>query len=169
MKLTRILCLVMLAGLGSIQLNAQKSNANVTLTKLVDTSADNVWNKLRQLDDIDKYSSVIAKVKWTGEKGIGGQRICTSADGQGYFKESIIGFDDQNRTYTYALIEGVPAKGMVNNFKVIDLGYQKSMIVWTSSYEKFMKNPQMNEEQFLGFLNQSAGEMINNVAIAAAK
>jgi len=169
MRLTKFLCLVVIMVFGSIHLNAQKSNANVTLTKVVDTSADNVWGKLRQMDDIDKYSSVISKVKWTGEKGIGGQRVCTSADGQGYFKENIVAFDDQNRTYTYALVDGIPAKGMINNFKVIDLGYQKSMIVWTSNYEQFMKNPQMTEEQFLGFLNQSAGEMLTNVAIAAAK
>ena len=155
--------------LGIFQIQAQKADANVTLTKVVETSADKVWSKLRQMDDIDKYSSVVAKVKWTGEKGVGGQRVCTSADGQGYFKESIIGFDDQNRTYTYALVEGVPVKGMVNSFKVVDLGYQKSMIVWTSNYEQFMQNPQMTEEQFLSFLNQSANEMIANVAIAAAQ
>ncbi|WP_108802822.1 SRPBCC family protein [Aquimarina sp. Aq107] len=169
MKFTKFLCLLVIILLGSRNVNSQKSNANITLTKVVDTSADNVWDKLRQLDDIDKYSSAISKVKWIGEKGIGGQRVCTSADGQGYFKESIIAFDDQNRTYTYALVEGVPTKGMINNFKVIDLGYQKSMIVWTSNYDQFMKNPQMTENQFLGFLNQSASEMITNVAIAAVK
>ena len=65
--------------LGIFQIQAQKADANVTLTKVVETSADKVWSKLRQMDDIDKYSSVVAKVKWTGEKGVGGQRVCTSA------------------------------------------------------------------------------------------
>ncbi len=169
MKLVKLISFAAMAIFGFTQINAQKANANVTLTKVVETSADNVWGKLRQMDDIDKYSSTVANVKWTGNHGVGGQRVCTTPDGKGYFKESIVGFDDQGRTYTYALLEGVPVKGMVNNFKVVDLGYKKSMIVWTSSYEQFLKNPQMTEEQFLGFLNQSAGEMIANIAIAASK
>ena len=148
--------------------SAQKSNANVILSKVVDASADQVWSVLRQMDDIQKYSSIIGKVKWTGHHGVGGQRVCyPPKDGEGYFKERIVGFSDDQRTYSYALVEGVPAKGMVNNFKVVDLGYKKSMIVWTSTYEQFMENPQMNEQQFLGFLNQSVTEMIDNVAVAA--
>ncbi len=169
MKLVKIVTLIALVTFGYSQTNAQNANANITLTKVVETSADNVWGKLRQMDDIDQYSSIINKVEWTGAKGTGGTRVCTSADGQGKFKESILSFDDTNRTYTYAVLEGVPAMGMVNNFKVVDLGYNKSMIVWTSSYDKFMQNPQMNEEQFKGFLNQASGEMIANIAKASTK
>ncbi|MEL7124062.1 MAG: SRPBCC family protein [Bacteroidota bacterium] len=149
-------------------LSAQTTDANVTITKVVETSADNVWTVLRKMDDIQNYSSLIAKVKWTGDHGVGGERVCyPPKEGQGYFKERIVDFSDEQRTYSYALIEGVPAKGMVNNFKVVDLGYNKSMIVWTSKYEQFMENPQMDETQFLGFLNQSVKEMIDNVATAS--
>jgi len=119
------------------------------------------------MDDIDKYSSAIAKVEWTGDHGVGGQRVCTAPDGQGYFKEGIVAFDDNGRTYTYALLEGVPAKGMVNSFKVVDLGYQKWMIVWTSTFEEFLKNPQMTQEQFMGFINQTLNELLDNVIKAA--
>ncbi|MEM7552079.1 MAG: SRPBCC family protein [Bacteroidota bacterium] len=146
---------------------AQKADAKVTATKVVNASADKVWEKLRKMDDIDKYSSAVAKVEWTGNHGIGGQRLCTAPEGQGYYKESIMAFDDSQRTYSYALVEGVPAKGMVNNFKVVDLGYNKSMIVWTSNYDQFITNPNMTEDQFLGFINQSINEMINNIAKAA--
>ena len=59
--------------------------------------------------------------------------------------------------------------GMVNQFKVVDLGYEKSMVVWTSSYEKFVTNPQMDETQFKGFLTQASGEMIANVGKRAMK
>lgn len=161
--------LVALAVLFSVSaLSAQNSNANVTLSKVVDASADKVWSVLRKMDDIQNYSSLIAKVKWTGDKGVGGERVCyPPKEGQGFFKERIVDFSDEQRTYSYALVEGVPAKGMVNNFKVVDLGYNKSMIVWTSKYEQFIENPQMNEEQFLGFLNQSIREMVDNVATAS--
>lgn len=146
---------------------AQNSDAKFTHTQIVDASADDVWTVLRQMDDIDKYSSAIAKVEWTGDHGIGGQRVCTAPEGQGQYKESIVSFDDNARTYSYALIEGVPVKGMVNSFKVVDLGYKKSMVVWTSNYAAFMKNPQMTEEQFGGFIKMTIGEMVDNVAKAA--
>lgn len=148
-------------------LSAQSSDAKFTHTQLVDASADDVWTVLRQMDDIDKYSSAVAKVEWNGDHGIGGERVCTAPEGQGFYKESIVNFDDSGRTYSYALIEGVPVKGMVNTFKVVDLGYQKSMIVWTSNYDAFMKNPQMTEEQFGGFIKMSIGEMVGNIAEAA--
>lgn len=149
-------------------ISAQNSEAKVTVTKVVDASADDVWTVLRKMDDIQNYSSLIGKVEWSGEHGIGGERVCLPPkEGEGYFKERIVDFSDEQRTYSYALIEGVPVKGMVNNFKVVDLGYKKSLIVWTSNYEQFMKNPQMNEQQFLGFLNQSIVEMVNNVASAS--
>ena len=163
------LLILFFSGLSTSEMIAQNAEANITITKVVDLSADAVWGILRNMDDIDKYSSSIARVKWTGTRGVGGQRECYSPDGQGYFKESIVKFDDINRTYNYALLEGVPARGMVNSFKVVDLGYNKSMIVWTSTYEEFMQNPQMSEEQFLGFLDQSLHEMIANVIIAAKK
>ena len=58
---------------------------------------------------------------------------------------------------------------MVSNFKVVHLGYKKSMIVWTSTYDKFIENPQMNEEQLNGFLNMVSNEMIANLAKMASK
>jgi len=166
-KFKSILLALLLVLIGSTTVFAQKANSDVTVSKVVDVSADKVWGKLRQMDDIDKYSSSIAKIEWTGNHGVGGQRLCTAPDGQGYFKESIVAFDDSQRTYSYALLEGVPVKGMVNSFKVVDLGFNKSMIVWTSNYDNFMKNPNMTEDQFLVFINQSINEMITNITTAA--
>ncbi|MEM7575230.1 MAG: SRPBCC family protein [Bacteroidota bacterium] len=149
------------------QISAQQTDATVTLTKVVDASADEVWEVLRQLDNIDELSSFVSRVEWTGDHDAGGQRVCYPPAGQeGFFRESITTFDDVGRSYSYAVVEGVPAKGMLNNFKVVDLGYRRSMIVWTSTFEEFVDNPQMNEQQFVGFLQQAAGEMLANVAQA---
>lgn len=170
MKNVKILVLTLLvAVVATSEAWAQKSDSDVTVTKVLDVSADKVWTKLRQMDDIDKYSSAIAKVEWTGNHGVGGQRVCTAPEGQGFFKESIVTFDDIERTYSYAVVEGVPVKGMVNSFKVVDLGYNKSMIVWTSNYDQFIENPNMTKNQFFGFVNQSINEMISKISIAAAK
>ncbi len=164
-----MIAVVAFAVFGFTQISAQNADAKITLTKIVETSADDVWAELRKLDNIDKISSFVGKVEFTGPKGIGGSRVCIAPDGQGKFKENIIAFDDAARSYSYAVVEGVPATGMVNNFKVVDLGYQKSMIVWTGNYDAFVENPQMTEEQFSGFLNQACSEMMANVALAATK
>lgn len=149
-------------------LSAQSTDARLTITQVVDASADEVWGILRDLDNIAELSSLVEKVTFQGDThAAGGQRTCVAPNGQGKFVESIIDFDDRQRSYTYAVVEGVPAKGVVNSFKVVDLGYQKSMIVWQSTYEAFMENPQMTEEQFNGFLDMAATEMVANVAKAA--
>lgn len=169
-KVSKLFALALMAIGFNFQIaNAQNSKPMFTFTKIVDASADDVWEVLRQMDDIDQYSSLIAKVSWTGDHNVGGQRVCHSPDGKGYFKEGIVKFDDQNRTYSYAVLEGVPVKGMVNTFKVVDMGYRKAMIVWTSGYEQFLKNPQMDETQFKGFIDQSVNEMIDNVAKTASR
>ena len=156
------ICLL-ITGLGVNVTNAQKSDAKKTYTKIVDVSADEVWSVIRQMDQIDKYSSNIARVEWSGNMGIGGSRTCFSPDGKGYFKENIVDYDDMKRTFSYSVVEGVPVKGMVNTWNVIDLGYKKSMIVWTSEYEQFMDNPQMTKEQFMGFIDSSLNEFVGNV------
>lgn len=154
--------------LSKTHLKAQQQEPIITIVRHVDLSADKVWEQLRIMDNIDKLTSLVSEVKWTGNYGVGGERVCTSADGQGFFKESIVKFSDAERSYSYAVVEGVPAQNMVNNFKVIDLGYNKSMIIWTTTFQ-FMENPQMTEDQFKGFLENSVHEMITNTIAFADK
>ncbi len=159
---------LMVAALGFNTATAQKSDAKKTYTKIVDVSADEVWSILRKMDQIDKYSSTIATVEWTGNMGVGGSRTCHAPDGKGYFKENIVSYDDARRTFSYSVVEGVPIKGMVNTWNVVDLGYQKSMIVWTTVYDEFMENPQMTMEQFMGFIDSSLNEFVGNVVAEAS-
>lgn len=140
------------------------ANEGITNTIIVNANADVVWSVLRELDNVDEFSTSVAQVEWKGEKGVGGQRVCTTPDGKGSFTENITAFNDQNRTYSYAVVEGVPAKGMVNTFKVVNLGYKKSAIVWFSEYDSFVQNPKMDESQFINFVDSSSKEMIANVA-----
>lgn len=165
-----IFAFALLFGLSINQAQAQTADAKITWSKVVDASADDVWVLLREMDDVDKYSSGIARVVWTGNKGKGGERVCYPPKGQeGHFKEKIVAFDDNGRTFSYAVVEGIPVRGMENTFKVVDLGYKKSMVVWSSTFEEFMKNPQMTEEQFMGFIQMSLEEMVGNVAMTAKK
>lgn len=136
--------------------------AQTSLVTEIESSADDVWEQLRKMDNIDELSSFVSAVQWKGPKNIGGERICTSADGKGHFKEKITGFNDATRTYSYQVIEGVPAENMNNTIKVVDLGYNKSMIVWTSNFE-FIENPNMTKEQFNNFLTTARVEMVENI------
>ncbi|WP_299224433.1 SRPBCC family protein [uncultured Psychroserpens sp.] len=136
--------------------------AQTPLVTEIESSADKVWEQIRKMDNIDELSSFVSKVQWIGPKNVGGERVCTSADGNGHFKEKITGFDDKTRTYSYQVVEGVPAKNMNNMIKVVDLGYNKSMIVWTSNYE-FIENPKMTKEQFDGFITTARVEMVENI------
>ena len=147
---------------------AQDADAKKTYTKVVDASADDVWTVIRKMDEVDKYTSGIARLEWKGNKGVGGARVCYAPDGKGYFKENIVEYDDTNRTFSYSVVEGVPFTGMVNSWKVVDLGYNKSMIIWTSRYDQFMENPQMTFDQFMGFIDMSLNEFVGNV-VAEAK
>lgn len=162
-----VIAVLILSTFSTVSTFAQSQSPEITIVQSVDLSADAVWTELRKLDNIAELSSMVEKVKYTGNKGVGGERVCTAPDGKGQFKESIVSFSDGERTYSYAVTEGIPATNMINNFKVVDLGYNKSMIVWTSSF-KFIENPNMNEEQFRNFLNGAATEMIANTVKFAA-
>ncbi len=139
----------------------------LTQVLIINAGADKVWGLLRQLDDVDKYSSTISKVEFTGNKGIGGERVCTAEDGTGFFRERIVAFDDRFRTYSYSLIEGVPAQNMVNTFKVVNLGFNKCALVWSSKYDAFLENPNMTEEQFTAFMDSASLETLQKISEAA--
>lgn len=159
-----IIALVLIVvAMSAFEAHAQFADAKITRTKVLDISADQLWGVMRKMDEIDKYSSGIARLEWTGEKGAGGSRVCYAPDGKGYFKENILTYDDTQRTYSYAVVEGVPFTGMVNSWTVVDLGYNKSMVVWTSKYDQFMENPEMTLEQFTGFIDMSIDEYIGNI------
>lgn len=142
-------------------------DARLIQTLIVDAGADQIWDLLKQLDDVDKYSSTIAKVEFTGKKGVGGERVCTSVDGKGFFREKIVAFDDRFRTYSYSLVEGVPVRGMVNTFKVVNLGYGKSALIWSSNFEQFLENPNMTEDEFMAFMDSASKETLQKIGEAA--
>ena len=158
--------LLLTAGFGA-SLHAQDADARTVKTQIIEASADDVWEIVRDLDGLADISKFVARVEYTGANDVGGQRVCYAPKGQGSYTEAIIGFDDTARTYTYAVKEGVPVAGMVNSFKVVDLGYRKSMLVWTSTYDEFVDNPNMTEEQFAGFIDMAISDMIANITAKA--
>ena len=145
---------------------AQKTNALITKTKIINASADEVWERLRKLDKVEELTPDFIGDSWvTGPIGVGAVRSC-SAPGQTRknaenpaFTETVLAFDDEKRFYSYS-VSGVPAKNMVNSFKVVDLGYKKCMVVWRSGGWTFVDNPQMSKTQFMGFLDTVSNQMM---------
>lgn len=148
---------------------AQDSDSKINVSQVVDVSADKVWGIIRQMDNVDKFSPQIAKVTWSGDHGVGGERVCYGPDGNAFVKEGIVQFDDVARSYSYAIIEGSPANNMVNTFKVVDLGYNKSMVLWSSKYSTFKENPNFTEDQFRGAAQFGFVDFISKIAMEASK
>lgn len=147
----------------TMNVQAQEADAIVTKSIVLNASADEVWGELRQLDKFGElFPNFIAEVWIDNYKAPkeGLIRKCTAPGqkkGTVSYQETIKEFDDEKRFYSYE-VSGVPAKDMVNMFRVVDLGYKKSMVVWNSTGWTFIENPQMNKEQFTGFLGSALDE-----------
>lgn len=97
MKKTILIICAIAFGINMSSAQEMEMTPKVQFSKIVNKSADDLWKTVRQLDQIHKYSSNIAKVDWKGNMGVGGERICHSPDGKGYFKEKIVAYDDSSR------------------------------------------------------------------------
>ncbi|MEM9889007.1 MAG: SRPBCC family protein [Bacteroidota bacterium] len=130
--------LLMIVGLNCATENVvaqETQDAIITTSAVADLSADQVWEQIRKMDNIPELSSAVGSLTWTGPKGVGGVRKCVTPDKSGYFVEKIREFDDKERTYEWQVVEGVPAKNVINRYRVVDLGYNKCMVVFTSKFE----------------------------------
>lgn len=154
-------------GLSTLAIQAQSNDNTIALTKskIIQASADDVWERLRKLDELEKIIPDFLADSWVvndTKPGVGAKRSCTAPGtpkGQASYTEQVVEYDDEKRFYSYAVIEGIPAKNMLNSFKVVDLGYKKCMVIWSSKGGEFIENPNMTKEQFTGFIN-SAGDAI---------
>ena len=135
--------------------NAEKVSNSVIINK----SAEEVWAKLAQLDDLESLAPGLlthSKISGDGMAKEGCTRICTTVDGQ-KVSETITELDHKKMFYAYQINEGVPAK-MTNSLQVISLGENRSKVVWNSRYE-YIKNDQVNETDFAQFV-ENAGKVI---------
>lgn len=139
------------------------NNPKVVKTQILQVSAEEAWKVVAQFDNLAELTpSFLHDVKIEGKIAEGCKRTCTSADKQSMYKEKITYFNEKEMYYRYAVMEGLPVKDMENSFRVIALGKDQSMVVWTSGYE-FMENPNMTEQQFNGFIDAALGEMFTNM------
>ena len=158
MKILKLMSAIILISISAQSIPAQSKAPNITYSLEANVSADKVWEQIRIMDNIDKVSSYVGTLTWKGPKGVGGERKCIAPDGKGYYVEHIKSFNDDQRSVGWQVVEGVPAKNVFNSFKVVDMGYNKSMIVFRSNFE-FIENPNMTKDQFYAFLNGAIKEI----------
>lgn len=134
-------------------------NPKIVKTQTVEASAEETFKVASQFERIAEFTPSFIETSTVEGNGEGAERTCVAPNNQGVFKEKITYFNENEMYYRYSVVEGVPAKGMENFFRIVPLGKTKSLLVWGTSFE-FIENPQMNEEEFQGFLNASVGEYI---------
>lgn len=145
-----VLAIALMLGLSSFTTNGSEVKLpNISYSVSINKSADKVWKTLRQLDGLEKIAPQIfthTSIN-TREPKVGCVRTCIAQD-KSKWVETIVEFSDETRFFKYQLDEGpVPAKNMVNTLRVIDLGYNKCLFVWTSTFD-FLKNPNVTEKKF---------------------
>ncbi len=156
------ICLLALVSLAFSQTN----EISLTKSKIINASADDVWERLRKLDGLEEIVPNFLQDSWVidnAEPGVGAKRGCTAPGtpkGEASYTEQVVEYDEDRRFYSYAILNGIPAKNMVNSFRVVDLGYKKCMVVWESNGGQFIENPNMTKEQFVGFLNSAGDAMM---------
>ena len=152
----------------STEMIAQKvarPNPKVVKTHIVNAPAEKVWKEIGSLDKLEEViPQYLASSKLDGVPKIGVKRHCETPDGSGYYKEQIIEYDEEAMFYRYVMTEGtIPAKNVNNSARVIPLGKDQSMIVWTGYFE-YIPNEQMSKQQFEGFMSQAFVDIMNGYA-----
>ncbi|WP_020566791.1 SRPBCC family protein [Neolewinella persica] len=144
-------------------MNSDQSNtiSIAPLARSLPFSADVVWGEVRKMDNMEHLSSQIDTVEWFGPKGVSGEGLMRG--GAHAFCERVTAFDDLQRSYSYEVAEGVPAKELTNTIRIIDEGYARCLLVWTSACGGFLPGAEMSEAEFAGFLSAARTEIVDTL------
>ena len=99
--------------------------ASIRRTVLIDASAEQVWDALRDFDNVHKR---VVPGFVTGLRLEEGARIVTFANGS-VARELLVDSDDGERRLVYAIVDGRPTTYSAS-VQVFDEGESKSRVVW---------------------------------------
>ena len=112
---------------------------------VINSSANKVWNLLKNFHDLSWSKNVVSKVEIIGDKSaseIGAKRILNDA-----FHETLLTLDNKSMSFTYSIDDGpdVVSKdnvtryiGKVTVFSVSD--NDTSFVLWTSNWDSEKKS-----------------------------
>lgn len=149
----------------SLAQRVERPVPTIVKTRIVNAPAQKVWKQIGRLDKLEEViPQYLAVSKIDGMPKVGVKRHCETADGSGYYNEKIIEYDNESMFYRYVMIDGtIPAKNVNNSARVVPLGKNQSMIIWTGYFE-YVQNPQMSQEQLTGFMTQALVDVMDGYA-----
>jgi mxaD protein len=120
------------------QANAGAPQLHVTKTITINASADKVWNAVKDFDALNTWHPALEKdqiVEGTNNT-VGAVRLL-SLKGGGTIKEKLLRFDPANRSFSYAIIDGViPVSDYRSRLVVKSAGANTSTVIWSGRFKR---------------------------------
>ncbi|HSE13836.1 MAG TPA: SRPBCC family protein, partial [Rudaea sp.] len=111
---------------------------HVAKSVTIDADAGKVWDIVKNFDGLNTWHPAVAKdeiVSGTNNKA-GAVRLLTLKDG-GTIKEKLLAYNDQARTFKYAILEGVlPVSSYTSTFIVKSAGKGKATVTWSGNFKR---------------------------------
>ena len=130
-----------------------KLNSYFTIN--IDAPASNVWDIVKDFEGLDTWHPMFSDdvIKSGANNQVGAVRTLTVQDGPS-FDEQLMVWDDQERHYTYRVIDPnpLPLKNYTSTMKVMQLAPGVTNVTWTSSYEN-NSGGEMPDADLIAFLN----------------
>jgi hypothetical protein len=125
--------------------------SEVVVSKTINTSAKEAWNKLSSFRGIEEFSP-IAKSETSGE-GAGATRICYMPDGAAIY-ETLNSVDADNMEFEYEINKGpFPISRYVSTVKVDAIDAEKTKITWGCEFDSAPEVEAEMSQLFEGFYN----------------
>ena len=136
---------------------------HVSVKDTINSSADAVWKTVGAIGNVEQYIPMIKSSTLQGS-GLGAKRTCilTNEKGEemGQLEEEIIEFDDNAKTYSYALTSGpFPVENYVGTVKVTNLGDNTCELEWSSKCEP----KGITEEEVSKMLHDAYSSILNGL------
>ena len=107
----------------------------VSMKTSLNAAAEEVWKVISDFNGLPKFVAAIVDSKMEGS-GIGAVRTLTLQDGGPPIVERLESQDDQTHTLSYSIVESpLPLEDYLATVEVRDLGENRCVIVWSSSFE----------------------------------
>lgn len=121
----------------------------VVVSKQINVSAANAWNKLVSFRGIEEISPIERSV--TEGEGEGAKRTCYMPDGAA-IHEILSKVDNDNMEMQYQITEGpFPVTGYLSTVKVEGIGDSRCKVTWGCEFETPAEHKEAMSELFGGF------------------
>jgi mxaD protein len=137
-SLSILACGIGWAATAGAQANAGAPLLHVTKTITINAPADKVWNAVKDFDALNTWHPALEKdqiVEGTNNT-VGAVRLL-SLKGGGTIKEKLLRFDPANRSFSYAIIDGViPVSDYRSRLVVKSAGENASTVIWSGHFKR---------------------------------